>query len=91
MRKYLRHHNGTVHSVEAEQFFIHLAQARTIRYEDKTIEPAREATPAEVAAYWEHAGFVYIAETDEALTPEEAAARAPKPSAKPAEKPAKDA
>jgi hypothetical protein len=88
VRKYIRHHNGVIHSVDAEVFFVHLAQARMIRYEDKTIEPAREALPAEVAAYWERQGFVYLPESDEALTPDEAAARAPKASAKPADKPA---
>lgn len=91
-RRYIRHHNGTVHSVDAAVFNQHLASARSIRYDDPATEIAREATPAEVAAYWERQGFVYLPESDEALSPDEAAARAPKAADRPAAKAAtKDA
>lgn len=86
MRKYIRHHTGVVHDVNADAFFAHLALARSIQYDDKTTEIAREATPDEVAAHWAAQGFIYLAETDEALTPAEAEARAAKPA-----KPTKDA
>lgn len=91
-RRYIRHHNGTIHSVNADVFHVHLAQARKIQYEDKTIDPAREATPEEVAAYWRAQGYpVYLPETDEALTEAQAAARkaAEKPASKPESKPEK--
>lgn len=84
-RRYIRHNNGQIHDVPASQYALHLAQARAIRMEDPTADVAREATPEEVAAYWQRQGFVYLPDTDEALTAEEAAARS-----KPASKSAKE-
>ena len=81
-RRYIRHNNGVIHDVPASQYAAHLAQARSIRQDDPTADVAREATPEEVAAHWAKQGFVYIPETDEALTAEEAAARKPAKSAK---------
>lgn len=76
-RRYIRHNNGVIHDVPASQYALHLAQARSIRLDDPTADVAREATPEEVAAHWTAQGFVYLPETDEALTADEAAARKP--------------
>ncbi len=73
MRRYIRHHTGTIHSVNADEFNRHLAQARAIQYQDKTTEIAREATAEEITADWARQGFVYDAATDEARLPEAAA------------------
>ncbi len=83
-RRYIRHNNGQIHDVPASQYALHLAQARAIRQEDPTADVAREATPDEVAAYWAAQGFVYVPESDEALTADEAAARKPAKAEKPA-------
>lgn len=97
MRKYIRHHTGVIHDVPAATFYTHLTQARAVKYDDQTIEPAREATLEEIAAMWRAQGLVYVPETDEALTSAEHAARqavaaplAPSDeTAEPADKPAK--
>lgn len=76
-RRYIRHHSGTIHDVSAETFNAHLAQAGQIQYKDKEFrEPAREATPDEIVAYWARQGLVYDAATDEARPPEPVAPEA---------------
>lgn len=58
MTKYLVNHGGVVHSVNDEEFAIHLGMAsKKPTEEDPAGKPAREATPEEVAAYFKRQGL----------------------------------
>lgn len=99
MARYIVNSGGVVNSVNDDEFAVHLSVARqTAMQRQKAPDAAasaneapvmmpREATPDEVAAFWRKQGLVYLPETDEAVTPAEAAERSK--SASTASKPAK--
>lgn len=92
MSRYLVNSGGVVHNVPDEQFNIHLSVARQTALQRASnpfmpelnaqpIVMPREATPEEIAAYWDRQGFVYDPESGDALTKAEAAERAAKSAA----------
>ena len=90
MAKYIVNHGGVVHSVNDEEFAVHLGMASKKPTEaDPAGKPAREATPEEVAAYFKRQGlqllpdggvrrladgFVWDSVLDAFVSPDEASA-----------------
>lgn len=67
MTRYLVNHGGAIHSVNDEDFAIHLGMASKKPTEaDPAGKPAREATPAEVSAWYARQGLVYDPASGEA-------------------------
>ncbi len=67
MAKYIVNHGGTVHSVNDDEFALHLGLASKKPTEENPAgSPAREATLDEIIAYWAAQGLVYDPETGDA-------------------------
>lgn len=80
MARHIVNHAGIVHSVNDEQFELHLGAASIKPNEhNPSGKFAREATEDEISAWYAHQGLVWNAATGEALPASEA-----KPEAKPA-------
>jgi hypothetical protein len=61
--RYIVNHGGEIHSVADEDFQFHLGAASKRPTEDDPAgKPAREATPAEIRAYYRRQGIDYTPE-----------------------------